>query len=314
MHRITCYKLCYLLGVAPQKLAEDFVLEHRIAGRSDYFVRTYTMKRVRALSGVFFFVLKNYQECLDNVSFLEKASAEIAQLSIETGYNPVAEKGEQPLSKYLQGVVEEQHELLHCAWEDSNLALSFEQFELIARLPDVTEKSLPILLFLHQKTDHMYGMYFYGRECLSVSFGAMLRDDLALRDRLSLYYGKRLPSLGDRTPFAKALEAYSNAAFTTPETLFKNHRVICVNQKDKKLPEKFTTAFAGRPVTFVEPDCVDWGSIGPRDCLVCPDSRWIADSCVEHPNVKFGAILPVESRYYNQWRKRKYENIVLVGH
>ena len=314
MHRITCYKLCYLLGVSSEKLAEDFVLEHRLAARSSYFPKTAAMRRLRALTGTFFLLLKRYKECVEVSAFTEVASEEIATLAMETGYNPVEERGSDKLSDYLKRVVTEQHILLEEVWEDSNIALTLDQFKLIVQLPRVTDKSLPILLFLHQKTDHLYGMYFYGRECLSVSFGAMLRDDLALRDRLSLYYGERLPSMNDRTVFATALEAYACAVFVSAESLARSYKVILGMSGTSKADSKIREAFEGLDVDEQKLSDLDMAAMDSRSCIVSADNKWIAEMCIKYPQVQFGAVLPIESKFYNQWRKRKYENIWLIGH
>ena len=313
MQRVTCYKLCYLLGVPNSKLASDFIIEHRLARRDGNFPITECMLRVRALSGIFFLVMKYYSSCAEMRSFSSLVAKEYSETTAETSYDPIKERGSLKLADYLRSVVEEHNALLPQVWQDANIALTEEQLALLLRLPEISDKTLPSLQFLHSNTDHMYGMYFYGRELLSVSLGSMLRDDLALRDRLSIYYATRLDSLYDRTKFAKAVTDYTREVFATPAVVSRRWKIYALLNPDGTKPAKTVDFFSDYVVEWVTLEDLDLSSLDFRSCIVSSDCKLIADKSRDYPNVMFGVVLPIESRYYNRWRRRKHENIVLIG-
>lgn len=204
----------------------------------------------------------------------------------------------------LQAAIKEHNRLLEKVHTEFEIAIPLELFDQITRLPELNAKTAVQIAFLMSKTSHLHGLYFWKNELLNVGLGAMLRDDLALRDRLCLISGERLGSFYDLSGYGISVREYVDAVFVSdPHALggpiFRydgngdgfNYRVWRARNPKVPVVQKLV---AGSTV-------------------VTNDAAWVAKQAPLHPDVNFIMVLQIESRYYRVWRKRMVPNIYLMS-
>lgn len=308
LERITCYKLCYALGVSEKNLQSEFLIEHRIACIGDIFCPGEELKRYRALSAVYFLVMNSYREYTDVFKFQKKIGSTYASFVEELGYDPVYHRGNRSLLSYLQEVVTEHNSLCDAAYDQLQLALPYELFCTLTLLPELTASRVAQISFLMSNTGHFSGLYFYGHELLNVALGSMLQDDMCLRDRLSLFLGESLGSIHDRSEMALVVERYLRGVFLKSEQLCKRKNLVYYvsDRRADELANYLSTLPPVSAVTSLE------GLKAGTTCIAA-DSKWVASVVREYPGVDFAVLLPVESKYYKLWRSRRLPNIYLVS-
>lgn len=308
LERVTCYKLCYALGVSEKNLQSEFLIEHRIANLGDTFCPGEELKRYRALSAVYFLIMNNYREYVDTSKFQKKIGSTYATFIKELDYDPVACKGSRSLLSYLQEVVAEHNYLCDAAYDQLQVALPYELFCTLTLLPELTASRVAQISFLMSNTGHFSGLYFYGHELLNVALGSMLQDDMSLRDRLSLFLGESLGSLHDRSEMALVVERYLRGVFLKAEQLCKRKNLVCYmgDRRADELANYLSTLPPISAVTSLE-------GVKPGTTCVTADSRWVASVVRDYPGVDFAVLLPVENKYYKLWRSRRLPNIYLVS-
>lgn len=308
MERVTCYKLCYALGVSEKNLQSEFLIEHRIANLGDVFCPGEGLKRYRALSAVYFLIMNNYREYVDTPTFEKKIGSTYRAFVKELGYNPAPSRGRRSLLSYLQEVVTEHNSLCDTAYDQLQIALPYELFCTLTLLPELTPSRVAQISFLMSNTGHFSGLYFYGHELLNVALGSMLQDDMCLRDRLSLFLGESLGSLHDRSEMALVVERYLRGVFLKADQLCKRKNLVYYegSKRTEELANYLSTLPPIPLVTSLE-------ELKAGTTCVTADSKWVASVVKEYPGVDFAVLLPVENKYYKLWRSRRVPNIYLVS-
>ena len=270
MEKTTCFKLCYILGVSQEELAEAYPVEYRVAFELGAFNVTPAMQRFRELSTFYYQNLRNYE-----AGSLVK----------------------------LQAAVEEHNILLGQVHADLQIQLSFALFELIAKCPNLDAKTAVQIAFIMSKTNPLYGLYFYQRELLNIALGAMLHDDLSLRDRLSLVSGER-PQTLDQSDFGAAVRNYIGGVF-----------ISCPSDLGRPVFRYNGKTSGANYVTWVEnnPEVAELSELSDGQTVVTQDARWVFKQAPSHTGVNFVVILPIDARHYRVWRRRILPNVYFLS-
>lgn len=277
MGSITCFKLCYALGVSEPELEASYPLEYKVGMEHGAFVQTERVKRFRQLSHLYFSNIKNLQG----------------------GMLPV-----------LQAAINEHNNMIVTVYNDLRIGLPEDLFVQLTELPQLTPRVIAQLSFIASKVNHIHGLYFFGQELLNVALGTMLQDDTSLRDRLCLVSGRRLESVVDTSSFHSAIQEYIAQAFITGKDLSKFSKLYifpgtCESKLNYRLASKL-------PELLGLPELSEGQPLLPGEACVTADAKWIAATAPKYPESTFIAVMPVEFRFYKAWKRRTLENIYFL--
>lgn len=312
MERTTCYKLCYALGVSQAELVYNFGVEHRVACTFGVFNPGPSARRFRALAALYYHIMRNYYAYADVKGFRVGVEEFYSQFSVTSDYDPVHERGDRPLLEYVQEVVWEHNILAKDAYKDLQIAIPEDVFREVTALPFLTQQSAAQVAFLMSKTNHAYGLYFFGNDLLNVSLGSMLQDDMALRDRLSLCFGARMPSMYDNSALSAEVSKYLADAFIRVQNISNLGNVKVLDEGDNSWNLRQFTARCrklGQSYATIH----SMSELSNGDVCVTANAGLSYVVAPTEPAVNFALLLPVESRYYKQCRRRVYSNIYLVS-
>lgn len=315
MNKVTCYKLLYALGVTDTELSRDFRLEHRVASQGTFLMPGPSLLRFRANSAVFNYCVNNYYD-IASVKQLEVCLQGLrTSVSCLRHFNREHLKKAETVIDVLGRAVRENSVLCRRAYQELECALSFSVFYAVVDLPEITAQTMARLAFIASKTERLYGLQFPGSPVLSVAIGAMFQSDLALRDRLSLLTGQRLDSIADRSQMGSAVDSLAQSAFVDTATLALHKEVwLYEGQPKNKVPWELVIEELKRD----HPDIVlhrvrEDSNLSAIPIVLTGDTRWVAEHSEFLPNVQFYVPLPIESKYYKQWKSRKVVNVFLVN-
>lgn len=267
MERVTCFKLSYILGVSENLLRERYTVEARVALDYGKFQITDAILQMRSATGLFYSMMRSY--CAG-------------------------------LLASVTDIVAKRRKLLAAVYHDLEISIDEDLFREIVDLPDLTSQSAAQMAFLLHNADCSSGLYFFGKELFNVAPDLMFRDDIALRDRLCLYSGRRLAPIFDMSSLGVAVRNYvSNIFISDIESLgspvYRYDGGICnLNYKAWRADNSY---------------CEVEYPLSPGSVVVTSDAKWVAKNVMLHEDVTFVVVLPVYPKYYRTWRRRIYHNI-----
>lgn len=277
MGSITCFKLCYALGVADSELSFSYPLEYRVGIERGAFKPSETVQRFRQLSQLYFSNIKNLQG---------------GMLSV------------------LQAAVNEHNNMVHKVYTDLEIGLPEDLFVQLTEFPQLTPRVVAQLSFIASKVNPIHGLYFFGQELLNVALGTMLQDDMALRDKLCLVSGRRLESIIDKSNFYIALQEYVDHVYLSSKDLSRFEKIyLYAGNKGSSLNYRLTSRL---PALLELPELEKDQTLLPGEACITADEKWIATMAATHPQSVFIAVMPVASKFYKSWKRRPLENIFLL--
>lgn len=278
MKSLTCFKLCYVLGVSDVDLKVAYPLEYTVCIEQKAFHPTAAVDRFRYLSNKYFTGIRS----LDG-----KVLAEL-QLSIREHNNMILQ-----------------------VYNELEINLPQDLFVQLTELPELTPKVTAQLMFLTNNTKHLYGLYFFGNELFNVALGSMLQDDMSLRDRLCLVSGQRLGPLYDRSYLAERVQEYMDKVFVKVSDLHKFRRLLVLNKDDaSSMNFKLVTAL---PAVCNLPTITNEYVPQSEDTILTCDARWVSKVATKYTDVHFVVVMPVEPKYYRAWRRRALPNVYMLS-
>lgn len=305
MGRVTCYKLCYAMGVEDRLLEKDFCCEHRVAARFEVFKDSVVLQRFRALSALYVVLIHDYygrsgkQELMTRWRENCEAATSISEDEVPS---------ELPALEIMRWLAVLRTAMMHKVYTELAICLPFSVFETVVSIPIHTAQTAAQAAFIVSKTDRVYGLHFWNQEILNIASASMLSSDLFLRDRLSLLTGIRLPRLEDKSGFGVAVKAYINSAFIKEVELWKRPNVYVLRGGTKNIDAlERVCDKAPEPLKEFDGEFVDGITI------VTADAFWVYNNSPKHPNVEFVVPLPTASRYYRLWKSRRLENVFLLS-
>ena len=315
MKRVTCFKLCYALGVNCRSLESDYSVEYRVAFDLRKFNPSMNLKRFRVYAAVFNECLRGYKDYVDISYFRDNVPA--VECAEECSYSPVADRGFRGLREYMNSIAAKHNSMVEDVHRDLEIEIPLGIFKTLTMLPEVTGNMVAQTAFMVSKTNHIYGLQFHGHEILNVSLGSMLQDDLSLRDRLSLFTGERLSAFRDTSEFGLAIDEYIGDAFIEGDALSKYVQFYVYCEEPNKL-HSIVSMLAEQNVksmiaVCMEPPSSFSGCEGKKAVCITPNAAWVAQTAPKNLGVDFVVTLPIEQKYYKQWRNRRLPNVYMIN-
>ena len=314
MGDVTCFKVCYSLGIKQSELRNAYPIAYRVAYDLAVFRPGKALMKFRALSAIYYLIINDFEGHSSFNSFRDKVRKNFEPMLFETGYNPIVERGRLNLIQYLNKVVVQRNSLIHEAYRQLDLGMSFECFSRLVHLRPLDQVAVDRLSFLTSKTNHIYGLYFYGEDLLNVSLGTALNDDYALWKRFCLIMGRELEPFLDTSEFASAVRNYLDNVFISVNRLMESECLVygpCTTEVSARTMQEFLKAYGLSEISMVDEDTQS--NIAVRPMCIVSDARWLAKNVTRFPDWDFAVILPIESKYYNQWRRRRHCNVYLIN-
>lgn len=302
MDRVTCFKLCYALGVSMEDLEYSYGIEYRVAFKEHNFVPSSELLQFRGLAMLYNFMLKNYSKFTSKEDLETQIDSWLVGFEDEFGIKPSSLAPCESIIEFIKNIVRSHNNLLRYAYIGLETSLSRKDFIMFCKLPDIDIATAKKISFLMNKTNHIYGLYFYGHELFNVSMGSFLQNDFALRTRLELFHGRQLPRLTDNSYFGERVEKYLNDVYLTDEDILSLDYVYCMTSEYGDICQRFANVVRIDAIASIP----DGGVFITRNYSVIPDLA------VEFKNLKFAAILPISSKFYYQWKRRKFPNVYLI--
>ena len=219
-NQLLCYKLCYILGVTEETLYLRFRRLHELAIKGDYFKDKPAVRDFRALTRVYFLLIRHYD-------LYRKANSifEISGNRLDDYLNGVSFdvdsifKSSSNLVECINMFSRLVSDLLHKVYIELEIGLSFSEFLLFTELPQIMEQELRQVQFLLKRSPSYFNIYFFASEVLNADISEMMRSDKFLLKRLLLVTGCRIASCSDTSSLALAVQNEDNSAFLKVQDL-----------------------------------------------------------------------------------------------
>ena len=302
MDRVTCFKLCYALGVSRSDIQKSYCLEYRVAFSDGAFKPTETLSKFRALAVLYNHIMRDYSRLKALDDFRPTLDEELPDFKQEFGTNPSSFCESSNILTAICLIAKLRNSMIGSAYNDLEIAINASDFITFCKLPKLDKNTVDRIHFVMSKTNHLYGLYFYGNDVFNVSIGSFLQNDFALKSRIELNLGYKIKRIVDKSSFGKSVDFYLEQVYVTNEKIQAIRNLYC-----------FTCEYGDIVSRFSHVKRIDSISDIPSGSLVVTKNYSDIPELAEgYPNLNFGAMLPISSRHYYQWRRRKYPNVYLI--
>lgn len=259
-NKLLCYKVCYCLGVAEETLETDFTTLHGVAKVSNYFDPLKITRTYRAISHIYFHVLRNLEHYRDHTSRPLFCGSQYDPYVKGTMFNPLEVwESCDSVRVFLRKLAERAHILLPSVYEELKPGLDYLSFEMLCRIDAMRDSEIERVSFLIRRLPRSHNIYFFSNELFNISLrdaniynNNLLKADAKLKKAVAVVTGAPLETVTDTSALAATIKRFADGYFVHADGFKDGFEAVYFVEEgmDAANIEKTTTALKGADVKY----------------------------------------------------------------